>query len=54
MNKAKLTPFLWLYTIHSKNSELIHLLESNEVPPPIFKSKEVYKEEEELNEFKNY
>ena len=34
MNKVKLTPSLWLYAIHSKNAELIHLLESNNVPPP--------------------
>ena len=43
MNNAELTPSLWLYAIHSKNAELIHLLESNEVPPP--KSKRNKKEE---------
>ena len=34
MNDVKLTPSLWLYTIHSKNAELIHLLESDQVSPP--------------------
>ena len=34
MNRVKLTPSLWLYTIHSKNAELIHILEYNEVQPP--------------------
>ena len=37
MNKVELTPSLWLYAIHSKKAELIHLLESNKVCPPIFK-----------------
>ena len=40
MNKAKLTPSLWLYTIHSKNAELFHLLETYEVPPPESENKE--------------
>ena len=39
-NEAELTPSLWLYAIHSKNAELIHLLESNEVPPPKSDKKE--------------
>ena len=34
MNNAELTPSLWLYSIHSKNAELIHLLESNKIKPP--------------------
>ncbi|KAK8840169.1 hypothetical protein M9Y10_031109 [Tritrichomonas musculus] len=33
-NNVELTPSLWLYSIHSKNAELIHLLESNEIKPP--------------------
>lgn len=28
------TPTLWLYSIHSKNAELNHLLESNHIKPP--------------------
>ncbi|KAK8837880.1 hypothetical protein M9Y10_035821 [Tritrichomonas musculus] len=33
MNKVELKPSLWLYAIHSKSSELIHLLEENHVIP---------------------
>ena len=33
MSGVKLTPSLWLYVIHSKNAELIHLLEENHVLP---------------------
>ncbi|KAK8864106.1 hypothetical protein M9Y10_011802 [Tritrichomonas musculus] len=33
-NKVELKPSLWLYSIHGKNAELIHLLEENQVPPP--------------------
>ena len=33
MNKVKLTPSLWLYAIHGKNAEMIHLLEENHVEP---------------------
>lgn len=33
-NHVKLEPNLWFYVIHSKSSELIHLLEENEVKPP--------------------
>ena len=36
MNKADLTPSLWLYSIHSKNADFIHFLESNKVDPPKF------------------
>ena len=35
-NKAELTPSLWRYAIHSNNAELIHFLEINKVPPPIY------------------
>ena len=31
LNGVNLTPSLWLYAIHGKNAELIHLLESNQV-----------------------
>ncbi|KAK8839416.1 hypothetical protein M9Y10_031766, partial [Tritrichomonas musculus] len=34
MNKAEMKPRLWLYSIHSKNAELIHLVESLEISPP--------------------
>ena len=30
----ELTLSLWLYSIHSKNAEVIHLLELDEVPHP--------------------
>ena len=39
MNKTKFIPSLCLYAIHSKNAELIYLLESNEVPAPKKKKK---------------
>ena len=32
-NKVDLTPSLWTYAIHSKNADLIHLLENNNVKP---------------------
>ncbi|KAK8881362.1 hypothetical protein M9Y10_004098 [Tritrichomonas musculus] len=34
MNNVELTPSLWLYSIHSRNVELFHLLESNKIDPP--------------------
>ena len=34
LNRVDLTPSLWFYVIHSKNNELIHLLEENKVEPP--------------------
>ena len=34
MSKAELRPALWLYSIHSNNAEMIHLLEENHVKPP--------------------
>ena len=52
MSEAELTPSLWLYAIHSKNAELIRLLESTKVPPPKFHMKE--KEEEEEKSINNY
>ena len=33
-NNAELKPDLWIYSIHSNNPELIHLLEENQVEPP--------------------
>ena len=33
MNDAELTSSLWLYAIHGKNAEIIHLLEENQVKP---------------------
>ncbi|KAK8846928.1 hypothetical protein M9Y10_019497 [Tritrichomonas musculus] len=33
MNKIKLTPSLWLYAIHGKNAEIIHLLEGDNIKP---------------------
>ena len=53
MNNVELTPSIWLYIIHSKNAELIHLLESHNVPPP--KSKRNEKEEKgEDNSINSY
>ena len=33
MNKVQLTPSLWIYAIHSKHPDLIHILEQNKVEP---------------------
>lgn len=33
MNQVELTSSLWLYAIHSKNADLIHLLEENHIKP---------------------
>ena len=33
MNNVKLTPSLWIYAIHGRNSEIIHILEDNHVKP---------------------
>ena len=33
LNGVELTPSLWLYAIHGKNSEIIHLLEENHIKP---------------------
>ncbi|KAK8899330.1 hypothetical protein M9Y10_001644 [Tritrichomonas musculus] len=34
LNGVKLKPSLWLYSIHGRNAELVHHLESNKIPPP--------------------
>ena len=34
MNNVQLSESLWLYAIHGKNAEIIHLLEENKVEPP--------------------
>lgn len=34
-NNVEMSPKLWLYAIHSKNPEMIHLLEENQVKPEI-------------------
>ena len=34
INKVKLEPSLWLYAIHGRNADLIHHLETNDVPLP--------------------
>ncbi|KAK8880877.1 hypothetical protein M9Y10_003575 [Tritrichomonas musculus] len=44
MNKVELTSSLWLYAIHSKNADLIHLLEYNDVKPPNDRYDECYDE----------
>ena len=49
MNGVELTASLWLYVIHSKNAELIHILETNNVCRPEFENKN----EGELNEPNN-
>ena len=43
---AELTPSLWLYAIHGKNVELIHLLEYNDVEPTITVIKDYMEVEE--------
>ena len=49
MNGVQLTASLWLYAIHSKNAELIHILEAKNVCPPKFEDQN----EEELNKPNN-
>ena len=34
LNNVRMEPNLWFYVIHSKNPELIHILEENEIKPP--------------------
>ncbi|KAK8847126.1 hypothetical protein M9Y10_019707 [Tritrichomonas musculus] len=34
MNEVELTPSLWLFVIHSKNEEIIYILENEKVDPP--------------------
>ncbi|KAK8840474.1 hypothetical protein M9Y10_030679 [Tritrichomonas musculus] len=45
-NKVNLKPSLWIDVIHSKNAELIHLLEDNHIDPII----SVVKNDEEIKE----
>ena len=33
VNQVKLIPSLWIYAIHSRNPEIIHLLEENNIEP---------------------
>ena len=33
LNRIELTPNLWLYAIHGKNADIIHLLENNHIEP---------------------
>ena len=45
MNQIELKSTLWLYSIHSKNPELIHFLEENHVKQPIYNERnQCYKE----------
>ena len=46
ISEIELKGSLWLYAIHSKNAELIHMLERNKVFPPKFDKEN----EEELND----
>ncbi|KAK8880690.1 hypothetical protein M9Y10_003375 [Tritrichomonas musculus] len=34
MNKVRMTPSLWFFAIHSRNADMIHLLESYKIKPP--------------------
>ena len=43
-DEVKLTPSIWLYAVHSKNSELIQELEDNHVLPPCINYESVLKE----------
>ena len=43
-DEVKLTPSIWLYAVHSKNSELIQELEDNHVLPPDKNYESVLKE----------
>ena len=57
-NKVEATPSLWLYSIHSNNSEMIYYLESNKIPTPTFQNNDDNDyfgyEEEEYNSNNNY
>ena len=33
LNKVKLTPSLWIYSIHGRNPDMIHFLEDNQIKP---------------------
>lgn len=41
LNNVEFNPSLWNYAIHSRNAEMIHLLESNHIIPD---DKEIYEE----------
>lgn len=43
-NNVELTPSLWIYSIHGKNAEIIHLLEENHVEPSDVSYNECLKE----------
>ena len=43
LNGVKLTALLWLYAIHGKNPEIIHILEENEVEPEAKSDKKLKK-----------
>ena len=32
-NNAEIKPSMWLYAIHGKNAEIIHLIEENQIRP---------------------
>ena len=34
LNKVQITPLLWLFAIHGRNPEIIHLIEENHIAPP--------------------
>ncbi|KAK8837312.1 hypothetical protein M9Y10_036744 [Tritrichomonas musculus] len=44
MNMADLSPRMWLYSIHGKNSDIIHSLEKNNVKPDDISYKSCYEE----------
>ena len=44
LNYVKLMPSLWLYAIHGKNAEIIHLLENNHIEPEDVTYAECFKE----------
>ena len=44
LSQVKLTPSLWLYSIHGQNADMIHLLEDNHVKPNEVSYKECLKE----------
>ena len=61
MNNVELNPILWLYVIHSKSAELIHILESNNVSQPkiivdenknVFFKKKIHQKNEYLKCYK--
>ena len=56
LNKVPLTPSLWLHSIHSRNNELIHLLEEKNVEKPDNSWEAILKESIKChhNEISNY